>query len=273
MSQDVVLYELRDGVATLTLNRPERKNAWTVAMQARYYGLLEQCDGDPDVRAIIVTGAGSAFCPGADTENLQGYTESGDFSPEQAEIPQSEYYPLEVRKPLIAAINGACAGFGLVQTLMCDIRFAAAGAAMTTAFARRGLPALHGVAWLLPRLVGASRATELILSGRKFYTEEAHAIGLVHQLHPAETVLAEAQAYAAELVAYCSPTSWANMKAQLALAVDQPFVAALDEATGREHTALSSSDFQEGVMSFVERRPPAFLPLGEGHRPWKAPEA
>lgn len=265
MNHDVVLYELNDGVATLTLNRPQRKNAWTVEMQARYYGLLEQCDSDPDVRAIVVTGAGSAFCPGADTENLQGYTQTGDFSPEQAKIPQSEHYPLEVRKPLIAAINGACAGFGLVQTLMCDIRFAAAGATMTTAFARRGLPALHGIAWLLPRLVGASRATELILSGRKFHAEEAHAIGLVHQLHPADAVLTEAQAYAADLVAHCSPTSLANMKAQLQLAATQTFVDALDEATGRERTALSSRDFHEGVMSFVERRPPAFLPLGEGH--------
>lgn len=258
MSEDIVLYDLDDGVATLTLNRPERKNAWTVELQTRYYNLLEQCESDDAVRAIIVTGAGDSFCPGADTEALQVYTETGDFDPQADDIAQSDSYPFEVRKPLIAAINGRCAGFGLVQTLMCDVRIAAAGAKMSTAFARRGLPALHGISWLLPRLVGTSRATELILSGRTFLTDEAADIGLVHRLVPADEVLATAQAYAADLVANCSPTSWVNMKAQLRLSDRQSFDDAVEEAHKREKVALSSSDFEEGVMSFVERRPPNF---------------
>lgn len=264
MSDDTVLHDRHDGVATLTLNRPERRNAWTIEMQRRYYGLLEQCDSDDNVRVIVVTGSGTSFCPGADTESLQEYTESGEFNPDAATIAQPDWYPMEVRKPMIAAINGACAGFGLVQTLMCDIRFAASGARMTTAFARRGLPALHGIAWLLPRLVGASRATELILSGRTFLTDEAAEIGLVHRLLPQPDVLAEAQAYAADLAANCSPTSWLNMKQQLRLAVHQTFNEALDEALTREHAALSSRDFLEGVTSFVERRSPDFAPLGRG---------
>lgn len=264
MNEDVVLYDLSDGVATLTWNRPERKNAWTVEMQARYYGLLEGCEADDAVRAIVVTGAGDSFCPGADTEALQEYSETGDFNPEADAITQPDSYPFEVRKPMIAAINGRCAGFGLVQALMCDVRIGAAGARMSTAFARRGLPALHGIAWLLPRLVGTSRATELILSGRTFLSDEAAAIGLIHQLVPADEVLATAQDYAAELVANCSPTSWVNMKAQLRLGDLQTFDEAVEEGLGREKVALSSADFAEGVMSFIERRPPAFGPAGLG---------
>ncbi len=264
MSDDVVLYELAGGVATLTLNRPHRHNAWTIAMHRRYYELLEQCESDPAVRAVVVTGAGDSFCPGADTEALQGYTASGDFDPEATTITQPDSFPFHLRKPLIAAVNGRCAGFGLVQALMCDVRFAAAGARLSTAFARRGLPALHGIAWLLPRLVGASRATELILSGRTFVAEEAAAIGLVHQVVPPADVLPTAVAYAADLVAHCSPSSWENMKAQLYRAGAQAFDEAIAEAHEREEQALASVDFLEGVMSFVERRPPAFAPLGAG---------
>ena len=178
---------------------------------------------------------------------------------------------MEVRKPTIAAINGACAGIGLAMTLMCDVRIAAAGARMTTAFARRGLPALHGVASLLPRLVGASRASELLLSGRTFLTDEAAAIGLVHQLVPADEVLATAKAYAADLVANCSPTSWLNIKQQLLLAGRQTFPEAIEEAAGRELPALSTRDFHEGVMSFVERRPAHFEALGVGSLAWQEP--
>ena len=267
MSEDIVLYDLDAGVATLTWNRPERKNAWTVELQARYYGLLEQCEWDDEVRAIVVTGAGDSFCPGADTEALQGYVASGDFNPDAGLITQSDWYPFEVRKPLIAAINGRCAGFGLVQSMMCDIRVGAAGTKMSTAFARRGLPALHGIAWLLPRLVGTGAATELILSGRTFLSEEAAQLGLLHQLVPADQVLSTAQAYAADLVANCSPTSWVNMKAQLRLGDAQTFPEAVEEGLERERIALSSPDFAEGVSSFIERRPPNFAPADLGDRP------
>ncbi len=264
MSDELVLYDLEAGVATLTWNRPERKNAWTVELQARYYALLEQCERDPEVRVIVVTGAGDSFCPGADTEALQEYSETGDFNPDADAIPHSDVYPFDIRKPMVAAINGRCAGFGLVQAMMCDVRIGAAGAKMSTAFSRRGLPALHGIAWLLPRLVGTSRATELLLSGRTFLAEEAAEIGLVHQLVPADEVLATAQAYATDLGANCAPVSWLDMKAQLREADMQTFGGAFDASLIREKVALSSADFAEGVMSFIERRPPQFGPADLG---------
>ncbi|MGD0065544.1 MAG: enoyl-CoA hydratase-related protein [Streptosporangiaceae bacterium] len=124
MAEDLVLYRLQGAVAVLTLNRPERKNAWTIPLQRHYLGLLERCEHDPAVRAIVVTGAGPTFCPGADTAELTVYTQTGDFNPEMAQIEQPDYYPLLVGKPMIAAINGACAGIGMMQTLMCDVRIA-----------------------------------------------------------------------------------------------------------------------------------------------------
>jgi enoyl-CoA hydratase/carnithine racemase len=229
MAEDLVLYRLEGAVAVLTLNRPERKNAWTIPLQRRYLGLLEQCDRDPGVRAIVITGSGPAFCPGADTAELTVYTQTGDFNPEMAQIQQPDYFPLLVGKPMIAAINGACAGIGLMQTLMCDVRIAVTGARMTTAFARRGLPALHGSAWLLPRLIGLSRATELLLSGRTFLTDEAASFGLIQ-----------------------------TMKAQLRAASEQDVLASIAAGLKLERAALASDDFAEGVRSFVERRPARF---------------
>ena len=256
--EELVLYRLEGQVAVLTLNRPERKNAWTIPLQRRYLGLLEQCDRDPAVRAIVITGAGAAFCPGADTAELTVYTQTGDFNPEMAEIEQPDHYPLEVGKPMIAAINGACAGIGLMQTLMCDVRIAVTGARMTTAFARRGLPALHGSAWLLPRLIGLSRATELLLSGRTFTTDEAAGLGLIHQVVPAGEALSAALAYAADLAANCSPASIKTMKAQLRAAAGQDAATSIANGLELERRALASADFAEGVRSFVERRPARF---------------
>ena len=256
--QDLVLYDLRDEVAVLTLNRPGRKNAWTIPLQRRYLGLLEQCDHDPAVRAIVITGSGSWFCPGADTAELTAYTQTGGFSPETATIEQPDYYPLQVGKPMIAAINGACAGIGLMQALMCDVRIAVTGARMTTAFARRGLPALHGSAWLLPRLIGLSRATELLLSGRTFSTDEAAQLGLIHQIVPPGEALAVALAYAADVAANCSPASIKTMKVQLRAAAEEDVLASIARGADLEREALSSADFAEGVQSFTERRPPRF---------------
>jgi enoyl-CoA hydratase/carnithine racemase len=264
MTDELVLRNDHDGVTVLTLNRPERRNAWTVALQRAYYGRLQECVDDPSVRAIVVTGSGTTFCPGADTDELQGYTETGDFNPDMFTIAQPDWYPISVPKPMIAAINGAAAGFGLVQTMMCDVRIAVPGATMTTAFARRGLPALHSSAWLLPRLIGASRAAELLISGRKFTSDEAAAIGLVHQIVPRESLMEHVLAYAADVAVNCSPASIANIKTQLRSGTDQTFLDSVDEAAALERTALASVDFHEGVMSFVERRTPAFAPFGEG---------
>lgn len=267
MAEPLVLREDRDAVAVLTLNRPERRNAWTIPLQRAYYRQLQDCVEDPDVRAIIVTGSGTTFCPGADSDELQVYTETGDFNPDAATIEQPDWYPITVPKPMIAAINGACAGFGLVQTMMCDVRIAVPGARMTTAFARRGLPALHASSYLLPRLIGMSRAAELLVSGRTFTTDEAASFGLVHQLVDADRLLEHARAYAADLAVNCSPASVQNIKNQLRASSGQSFLETVAEAEELERTALASVDFHEGVMSFVERRAPRFAPLGQGSLP------
>jgi enoyl-CoA hydratase/carnithine racemase len=248
-------------VAVLTLNRPDRLNAWTREMENRYFDLLEGCGADPDVRVIVVTGAGRGFCAGADMDDLQGIGDSGGPSDEQAAERRPQRLPLTIPKPIIAAINGPCAGIGLVQALMCDIRFAAEGAKFTTAFARRGLVAEHGISWLLPRLVGPARALDLLLSGRVVLAEEAAELGLVNRaLAPAELMPA-ALAYASELATLCSPASMAAMKRQVYAAMEAGLEQATDEADRLMLASFARPDFGEGVASFVERREPHFAAL------------
>src|SRR5687768_11734555 len=214
---DTVLFERRDpGIALLTLNRPERLNAWNGEMESRYFELIDQSVADPDVKVIVVTGAGKGWCAGADMDLLQGIGSQGGLTAGGAvREPRPQYYTTTISKPVIAAINGACAGIGMVQALMCDLRFAAAGAKFTTAFARRGLVAEHGSSWLLPRLVGPAHALDLLLSGRVFLAEEAERLGVVNRVVAKEDVLGETLAYARDLAANCSPASMAAMKAQV----------------------------------------------------------
>jgi enoyl-CoA hydratase/carnithine racemase len=259
---EVVQMQVEDGVALLTLNRPERLNAWTTEMEQVYFALLEQCGADEQVRAIVVTGTGRGFCAGADMQQLQ---ELGDGTLiESAETverrPQS--LPLSIPKPIIAAINGACAGIGLVQALMCDLRFAAEGAKLTTAFARRGLIAEHGISWILPRLVGAARALDLLLSGRVVFAEEAQALGLVNRVYAPDRLLEAALEYAGELAAHCSPASMAAMKRQVYADLERTLPDALAEADRLMLASFTAPDFVEGVASFVERRDPRFATLG-----------
>jgi enoyl-CoA hydratase/carnithine racemase len=259
---EVVQMQVEDGVALLTLNRPERLNAWTTEMEHVYFALLEQCGADEQVRAIVVTGTGRGFCAGADMQQLQ---ELGDGTLiESAETverrPQS--LPLSIPKPIIAAINGACAGIGLVQALMCDLRFAAEGAKLTTAFARRGLIAEHGISWILPRLVGPARALDLLLSGRVVFAEEALALGLVSRVYAPDRLLDAALEYAGELAAHCSPASMATMKRQVYADLERTLPDALAEADRLMLASFTAPDFVEGVASFVERRDPRFATLG-----------
>jgi enoyl-CoA hydratase/carnithine racemase len=257
-STEVVTRELRDGVAVITLNRPERLNAWVPEMQVRYFDLLEECAVDPDVRAIVVTGAGRGFCAGADMQALQALG-SGDESPEESRgdgRPQT--FPLTIPKPVIAAINGPAAGLGLVMALMCDIRFAAAGAKLTTAFVRRGLIAEHGISWILPRVVGPARALDLLFSGRIVLAEEAKELGLVNAVHPPEELLERTLDYARELATWSSPTSMAVMKRQVYEHLERGAADALEESNRLMVESFSRPDFGEGVASFVEGRPPEF---------------
>ena len=181
---DLCLYEVRDGVAVVTFNRPDRNNGMTGALELAYFARLAEANEDREARAVVVTGAGRSFCPGAD---LGHRGEPGDEPLPNTKVPTT--FPLTIDKPLVAAINGGCAGVGLVQALQCDVRFAATQAKFTTAFARRGLIAEYGVAWLLPRIVGQAAAADLLLSARVFDAAEALRMGLVTAVVDRDEVL------------------------------------------------------------------------------------
>jgi enoyl-CoA hydratase/carnithine racemase len=257
-AQDAVLAHYDgDGVLTLTFNRPERRNGWADDMYEAYYARLTDAAADQQVRAVVLTGAGSTFCPGADISRL------GGLGQEDARLP---HYPVDVPrrfpKPLIAAINGACAGVGLVQALFCHVRFAADTARFSTAFARRGLVAEYGIAWTLTRLVGQERALDLLLSARTFDAAEARELGLVSRVVPRDEVLGAAQAYARDLAANCSPRAMAVIASQVLQAQDSTFDEALQASYDHVDRFIGSADLREGVASFVERRAPRFEPLG-----------
>lgn len=268
MSDDVVLLDIKDpGIAVLTLNRPERLNAWTGAMSARYFERLDECQANDAVKVIVVTGAGRGYCAGADMDNLAAAGKGGGVgaasgdSPVASADPRDVWETTKVTKPVIAAINGACAGIGLVQTLMCDLRFAAAGAKFTTAFSRRGLIAEYGISWALPRLVGTANALDLLMSGRVFLAEEAKAMGMVNDVVPGEQLLDHVLKYAADMATNASPTSMAVMKRQVYADVNRSLPEASDAAVGLMKASLKRPDFVEGVQSFLQRRPPAFNPV------------
>ena len=259
ISSHTVLLNVEDGVAVLTLNRPDKLNALTQEMRRRYFDLLAECGTRDDVRVIVVTGAGKGFCAGGDLGELQTLAR-GDFDTTR-EDPRPQSFVLTIPKPIIAAVNGACAGHGLVQALMCDVRFAASGAKFTTAFSRRGLVAEQGISWILSRLVGPSRAADVLFSGRIFLAEEAAAMGIVNRVFAPGTLTDETIAYARDLAANCSPASLATMKQQIYADLDRGIEAAISEASKLMVESFAQPDFTEGVNSFLEQRPPAFAPL------------
>jgi enoyl-CoA hydratase/carnithine racemase len=261
---DVVLFEVDDRVAVITFNRPDRLNAWTPELQTRYFDLLEECAAREDVRAIVLTGAGRGFCAGADMQHLAELT-AGDADGASAPATSVDSRPvtfaLTIPKPIIAAINGPCAGLGLVHALMCDLRIAAASAKITTAFARRGLVAEHGISWMLPRLVGPARALDLLLSGRVVLGEEAAALGLVNRAVENERLMDEVLSYARMLSTECSPASMAMMKGQVYRDYERTLAESLERANELMVQSFTGPDFVEGVRSFTERRSPEFAPL------------
>jgi len=252
-----VLAERRGAVLVLTLNRPERMNAWNNGLEDRYFALLDEAEDDPQVRAIVLTGAGRAFCAGADMANLQRIDQAAGRSVR----PRSRTFPRTLDKPMIAAINGAAAGLGLVEALCCDMRFCTPEAKLTTAFARRGLIAEYGMSWMLPRLVGLGNAYDLALSGRVVRGDEALKMGLVDRLYAAEELLEQTVAYAAELAENCSPTSMAIIKRQLRAHADADFETALAQSDELMLASFDLPDVKEGVASYMEKRAPDFASL------------
>ena len=277
MSSPEVLYAVADRIATVTLNRPDRLNAYTASLGTALRAAMRQAADDPAVRVIVLTGAGRGFCAGADMSSLSqasGGTPATAGQPAAAAPPSGQEPPFDaasspdyqtphsyfpaVPKPVIAAINGACAGLGLVYALYCDQRFAAAGAKFTTAFARRGLIAEHGISHTLPRLVGLSAALDLLMSARKIDADEALRLGLVDRLVPADALLATVYAYARDLADNVSPRAMAVIKRQVWAVGTQTLREAIDIGNREMAASFSTEDFKEGVAHFVEKRPAAF---------------
>ncbi|MCG8691842.1 MAG: enoyl-CoA hydratase [Minwuiales bacterium] len=275
MAFEEILYDVEDGIATITLNRPDKLNAWTRVMEREVRMALEEASGDDAVRVIVLTGAGRGYCAGADMSSLNRTALKGTEgrNAEIKHIPvgpvaggldlpkdfhrRNTYYPT-VPKPIIAAINGPCAGIGLVLTLYADMRFASDAAMFTTAFSRRGLVAEHGISWMLPQLVGAANALDLLLSARKVSAEEAQQMGLVNKVFPAATFMNDVRAYAIELATLVSPRSMRVMKQQVFAAMLQDLDTAVDVGDHEMTLSFDSEDFKEGVDHFVEKRAPAF---------------
>jgi enoyl-CoA hydratase/carnithine racemase len=269
-AEDPVLVDVGDdAVAVVTLNRPEHRNAWNPVLEKRYFEILEDVDRDSRVRVVIVTGSGTTFCPGVDSGRLDTLAgRAMDLSDRR-----SPALPWAIRKPIVAAINGACAGMGLMQALLCDVRFAARGARFTTAFARRGLAAGFGISWLLPRLIGAGRASDLLLSGRVFDADEALELGVVNRVVEPADLMSVARAYAADLAANCSPLSLALIRHQLRVDQRCDFGTAIRRAYHVEDYALQEPDFREGMDSYLQKRAPRFHSLNDALDPAEITQA
>jgi enoyl-CoA hydratase/carnithine racemase len=277
-----ILYEVKDRIATVTLNRPDRLNAYTDQIATSLKHAFADAANDTNVRVIVLTGAGRGFCAGADMNLLQGIQAGGGraaLPPADAELMprfKSPYGPnldedfgdmkrfayfMRTKKPVIAAINGPAAGIGLIMTLYADMRFVSDKAVLTTSFAQRGLIAEHGISWLLPRLIGPAHALDILLSARKFSAQEAREMGLVNKVFAADTFMDNVMAYARLLAETVSPRSMAVMKAQVWKSYFQDFGEALEVADAEMPPSFKWPDFKEGVDHFLEKRSPKFADI------------
>ncbi|MES1975610.1 MAG: enoyl-CoA hydratase-related protein [Pseudomonadota bacterium] len=264
------------GVAIVTLDRPGRGNSWTSRMNAEYRWLMASLDDDPEVRVIIVTGGGNQFCVGADFKALDYYKE-GDRDYVASVLPDAMAKPGHgvnqefdhdliwhwgLKKPVIAAINGACAGIAMGLVAFCDLRYAAAGAKMTTSTPRLGLPAEYGLAWLLPRIVGVTHAADILLTGRIIPSEDMMRMGFLNDVFPVEGFLDRVLEIARSMATTVSPAAAAVSKHQLygemlTLSVGD----AIEDSKARIGALMRGADYKEGVKALMDRRPAAFAPL------------
>ncbi len=270
MELKTVLYDVADRIATITLNRPHRLNAWTGRMHTEYRWAIARAEADRDVRVIVVTGAGRGFCAGADSAALEGHVSKGGYDAGiQGEVARPGYgvrpefdedfaFHFGLAKPVIAAVNGPAAGVGLVLACYADIRFAVAGAKLTTAHGKLGLPAEYGLSWLLPRIVGLARANDMLLSSRVVLAEEAAAMGLVNAVLPGDELLPHTLAYARNLAVTVSPSSMRETKRQVYSDLHRDVGTAVRESEALLERMTTEPEFREGVAALVEKRPPAF---------------
>jgi enoyl-CoA hydratase/carnithine racemase len=277
MPNQETMYEVAKRVATITLNRPDKLNAWTAVMEQEVRAAMAGSERDENVRVIVLTGAGRGFCAGADMSLLSTVATKGLDAAQRAQAVQAgagsgegdvdgarvdfrkkySYFPA-LSKPVIAAINGPAVGLGLVIALYCDLRFASDAARFSTAFARRGLIAEYGMAWMLPRLVGHANALDLLFSARLIDGAEAFRMGLANQVYPQDVFQEKVREYAVELASNVSPRSLRVIKRQVYEAMFQTLGEAFDISEREMLASLRCEDFKEGVAHFVEKRAPVF---------------
>jgi enoyl-CoA hydratase/carnithine racemase len=262
MASEQIIEELEDGILTVTLNRPDRLNAWTERMAQELISALDRADADDEVRVVIITGAGRAFCAGADLER-GGETFDWRAREDAGAVPRDNGGRFTLRvyesmKPVIAAVNGPAVGVGVTMTLPMDIRLAADDARFGFVFARRGIVPEAASSWFLPRVVGISQALEWVTTGRVFSAQEALTGGLVRSLHPREELLGAARELAREIADNAAPVSVALARRMLwrGLGAEHPMLAHRVDSRAMFHG--QSADVVEGVTSFLEKRPARF---------------
>jgi enoyl-CoA hydratase/carnithine racemase len=268
MDAPQVSYVRQGPLGVIRLERPEALNALTLPMIAEVRRLALAAEADPEIVALCVTGAGRGFCAGIDMSVLTEHARSGPpragGGGDETANPALFSFLLDVSKPVIAAINGVTAGGGFVLAMMCDLRFMAEESSLTTVFSKRGLIAEHGTSWLLPRMIGLSRALDLLWSSRRVDAAEAYRLGFADRLVPAAELLAAVEAYASDLAANVSPRALAVIKAEAHRHLETDFLAAARDAERLMAEALAHPDATEGAQSFLERRPPRFAPWTGG---------
>src|SRR5208283_4802112 len=272
MPTQETLYNVAERVATITLNRPDKLNAWTAVMELEVRSAMKEAERDDNVRVIVLTGAGRGFCAGADMSLLSAVADRGidDIARKQAlqaagrregvrpDFDKKYSYFPAVGKPVIAAVNGPVVGLGLVISLYCDLRWASDAARFSTTFARRGLIAEYGMAWMLPRLVGLPNALDLLFSAKTIDAAEALRMGLVNQVFPQEVFSDKVREHARELASSVSPRSLRVIKHQVYGAMFQTLAEAFETSEREMLASLQSEDFKEGVAHFLEKRSPNF---------------
>ena len=272
MSDAPVLHAVADGVAVITLNRPDKLNALTPDMLSQFFAAVAAASEDPAAKVIVVTGAGRSFSAGLDLGLIgQGAGATVETHPDHS--PQwgddvgpalAPYYSggwpvlITSRKPTIAAINGPAFGWGFILSLHCDIRFAARSALFNATFARIGVPGEKGSAWLLTRHIGQARAMDLLYTARRFDGAEAERLGLVNSVHDDEALLPHVMDYARNIAAFSAPRALAAMKAQVWTALDEDYSTGFAAADHEQELATKTDDFREGFASYREKRLPNF---------------
>ncbi len=258
-----IRYEVADPVALITLDRPEKLNALTYPMLRDFRSAVNEAATDRAVVGIVVTGAGRGFCSGLDAATLAETTAVGSSAQQKSdEVPGMFTWLLEIPKPIVAAINGVAAGGGFVLTVMSDIRIASSAASFTTIFSKRGLISEHGTTWIVPRLIGAGAALDLLWSSRRIDASEAYRVGLVQQVVEPDDLLSTARAYVTDLAENVSPASLADTKRLVYRHLGVGYPDALREADDATYAALDRMDAKEGAAALLEKRSPSFPRVG-----------